>query len=450
MADRDQPRPTDARKAALEALDRVEKGDRIEEAASRAVADLDRRDGSLAREIIYGVTRHRRLLDYRLRGLIDRPWKKVSPELKNPLRIGAYQLLMLDRVPDRAAVHTAVELLGGKAPKWKRGFVNGVLRGLIRNRESLTLPGRKKDLAHHLEVAYSWPQWLAQRWLGELGAKPAESLMEALNRPPGLCLRATGLVADRAALMTRLTQAGYGPRPGRFSPEAVYPGKGSVPELEKIAPGMFAAQSEPAQLVGRLAAPRPGQSVLDLCAGVGGKTTHLAELMAGRGRIVAVDSSRERVEIGRERTKAIDIIEYLEGDGTDPGLLDDQAFDAVLIDAPCTGSGTIPGRPDLKWRLKAEDPDRMAEIQGKLLRAGADRVKPGGVLVYATCSLFPEENERVVEGFLKERPEFEPDPAGEYLGPEAAELVTEEGYLRTRPNKHGLEGFFAARMVRET
>jgi len=444
-----------ARLAALKALGAIGRGQRAEEALHQALAgsDLDRRDRALATELVYGVCRWRGLLDHYLASLSTRPLAKLDPEILDLLRLGGYQLLKLDRVPDRAAVHTTVELAKRRTGQAKAGFVNAVLRALARAEKRPSLPHRDRDLAGHLAAALSHPRWLVERWLRELGEEEAEALLRADNLPPGLCLRINPLVIGRDQAMALLAKAGAEARPGLYSPQAVYAPGLSRAEAEGLLPAKAAApQAEAAQVVGLVVGPRPGERVLDLCAGVGGKTTHLAELMEGRGLITAVDLSPDRVRTGRAAAeqRGLGMVRYLQADATARPIkgLDPEPFQAVLVDAPCTGSGTLGPRPDLRWRLGPPDPARMAALQSRLLLSGAGLTASGGRLVYATCSLFAEENQEVVEAFLAAHPDFSLEDPRPFLAPSLRPLADPRGWLQTRPQSHGLDGFFVARMVR--
>ena len=261
-----------------------------------------------------------------------------------------------------------------------------------------------------------------ERWLEELGEEEAEALLRADNAPPGLCLRIDPAVIGRSPALEILAKAGAEARPGLYSPQAVYAPGGSRAEVEKLLPANAATpQSEAAQTVGFVVAPRPGARVLDLCAGVGGKTTHLTELMEAGGSVVAVDLSPDRVRIGRAAAeqRGLKIVRFHQADAAVRPIkgLGLEPFEAVLVDAPCTGSGTLGSRPDLRWRLGPRDPARMAVLQNRLLLSGAGLVAPGGSLVYATCSLFREENQEVVEAFLAASPNFDLEDPGPFLPP---------------------------------
>ena len=447
-----------ARYLAWQALDRVAQGQRVEQALERTLKGSapEPRERALVWELVYGVCRWQNLLDHHLARFSKKPLTKLSPEVLTLLRIGAYQILKLDRIPDRAAVHATVEAASPKLPKWKTGFINAVLRALVKNRDNLKLPDQEVDPAEYLAVAESHPRWLVKRWLQEYGPEKARALLGADNRRTGLCLRINPLAGRRRDILDRLEEAGLEARPGEFSPQAVEIPKGSTALVEELlgrdGPALFKAQAQAAQTVAFLVDPRPGMRVLDLCAGVGGKTLHLAELSGGRGEITALEISPERAAAGREATarSGLPSIRYVQGDALKIGLDrlgGGRLFEAVLIDAPCSGSGVLASRPDIRWRLRPESPARMSLIQDRLLEAGAALTAPGGALVYATCSLFREENQDRIESFLDRHPEFVLEDPRPFLPPSIRPLVNDGGFLSTNPAVHGLDGFFGARMI---
>ena len=440
------------------ALEQVGRGRRVEQALEETFRGLnpDPREKALAWELAYGVCRWQNLLDHHLARFSNKPINKLSPEVLILLRIGAYQILKLDRIPDRAAVHATVEAASQSLPRWKSGFVNGVLRNLVNHKDRVELPNQESDPAGYLAVAESHPRWLVERWIREFGFLKAQTLLRAHNQRAGLCLRTNPLAGNREDLLARLREAGLEAHPGKYSPQAVMAPGGSAAMLDEIlnSPGrvLFHAQSEAAQTVAFLAAPRPGERILDLCAGVGGKTLHLAELNHDQGRITALEISPERIAVGQKATAeaGLSSIRYRQGDALKigPDRLGGESFETVLIDAPCTGSGVLASRPDIRWRLRPDSPARMAPVQDGLLEAGAGLTAPGGVLVYATCSLFPEENRERVEAFLSRHPEFGLEDPRPLLPDSLKTLVNGDGFLSTDPAEHGLEGFFGARMKR--
>ena len=446
----------DARRAAWQTLDLIHgQGMRIEAALALVLAPgkdpdqpaMDQRDKSLAFELTYGVCRWQGWLDYILDHFTSRPFKMIDRDLQDALRIGAYQILKLDRIPDRAAVAATVEVVKS-IDRRKAGFVNAVLRSVVREGRQAKPPRPGKGLARHLAIAQSHPQWVVKRWLEQFGKEETNALLEANNRTPNLVLR-TESSTQRDKLIEALTQAGLTGLPGRYAPTAVIAHGAGMARIEQAAAGRVWAQSEAGQLVGLAVNPQPGWTVADACSGVGGKTFHLAQLMAGQGRLIALEPDQNRSDTAKARATetGLDWIEFIRGDArTD---LAAESCDAVLVDAPCTGSGVWRTRPDGRWRIRPGDPERMAEIQSELIDAAGRAVKPGGVLVYATCSLFDEENDRVVEQFLNRAKVFELADLTGVLPGRAGELVRPEGLVKTSPARHNLDGFFIARMIKK-
>ena len=369
------------------------------------------------------------------------------------LRLSLYQLLHLDRVPAAAVVDDAVDLARAARRPHAAGFVNAVLRSTLRNRRHLPIPPRpaspndRAAALAYLGVAWSHPEWLAARWLDRYGFVAAEAWVRFDNETPGLCLRANRLRTTRDALAQVLRARAVDTEPTRYAPDGLLVRSGRA--LDDGDDGPFVAQDEASQLVSPTVGARPGECVLDLCAAPGGKTTALAADMADAGVLVACDVRPQRLHLlrraiaraGATRTHVVRV-------GPDDPLPFGQRFDRVLVDAPCSGLGTLRRDPDIRWRRSASDLPGYAEAQQALLARAAATVRAGGRLVYATCSGEPEENEQVVEWFLAThtgfsrldlRPEL-PDP----LTP----LVDRDGALRTLPFAHGLEAFFAAALVR--
>lgn len=443
-----------ARDVALRVLDGWQAGRGRPEALLRealAESGLERRDRALAMEIAYGVVRNLTNLDFVLSHFVKETPKGVSPHIRNVLRAAAYQINYLDRVPARAAVHDAVERVKASRERGAAGFVNAVLRSLIRGMDRISYPDMESEPARNLGLRYSYPEWLAGRWVGRFGAAGAESLMAAGNQPPPVTLRANTLKTDRAGLIARLVGAGTGCTPALYAPDGVtIKGYPRIEELPGYAEGLFAVQDEAAQLVSLLAAPKPGDVILDACAAPGGKTAHMAALAGGKARITASDIGLDKTALLKDNIGRLGLpgVDVLLADVSGP-LPFKGPFDAVLLDAPCSALGVIRRRPEIKYARREADVARLAGLQLKMLSNLAPFVKPGGALVFATCSTEPEEGEGVVGGFIGSHSEFVVDSAREYLPDSAQELVTEEGFMRTYPHRHGTDGFFAARLKRK-
>jgi 16S rRNA (cytosine967-C5)-methyltransferase len=331
------------------------------------------------------------------------------------------------------------------------GFVNGVLRAIAREREPLKTAVPEGSPAEKLAARYAYPVWALERWLGELGHEETEALCRASNQVAPTTLRVNTLKTTPAALAAALGELGISVEPGRFAPEALHL-KGirrDISSLPQYGGGEFQVQDEASQLVARLVEPKPGERVLDACAGMGAKTTHLAQLMENRGEIVAMDNQGWKLSRLMENAGRLQIscLEAVEGD-LRKGDLPGGDFDRVLVDAPCTGLGVLRRNPDIKWRVGPKDPRRLHRLQVELLGQAARLVRPDGILVYATCTLTPEENEGTVKAFLAARGDFRQEEARPSLPPTCSEVMHESGSLKTWPHRHGVDGFFAARLRR--
>jgi 16S rRNA (cytosine967-C5)-methyltransferase len=363
------------------------------------------------------------------------------------LRLGLYQLTLLDRVPPHAAVATSVDLAKGRV-RVASGLVNAVLRRAVRERSTLPLPDPTTDPTEHLAVALSHPRWLVERWQQRFGLD-VRDLLAADNDAAPTVLRARR--GERDALIARLTAAGIGCEPGRFGPDAVRVQAADPHALPGWAEGQFSVQEEASQLVVRLLDPRPRMRVLDVCAAPGGKSAYAAELMRDLGLVVAVDHRRRGVRTLAANAKRLGLraIAPLGLDArTAAAALPHASFDRVLVDAPCSGLGTLRAHPEIRWRRTPADLARQAAQQRRILEAATPLVRPGGVIVYAVCTLSDEENAGVVESWLRAHPELRRERAEDVLSPEARTLVDADGALCTLPHRDGLDGFYAVRARR--
>ena len=440
------------RDAALRALLEIEAGvppARALDAALRGVGDP--RERALATELAYGVTRQRGALDALLAPFCHRGLAGLDPAVSCVLRLGAYQLRHLDRVPAYAAVQTSVDLLRRHGPPAAAGLVNAVLRRLEAAPRGPEAPPPGDDL-EALAVASSHPAWLVRRWAARLGRAETEALLASNNRRPGVCLRPNALRTDAAGLLAELAGSGIRGRPGRWLPEAVILERGGAPgDLPALRQGRCTVQGEASMLVAHVAAPRPGDLCLDVAAAPGGKATHLAEWMGDRGTVVANDIDGRRAQLCVEAAARLGL-RAVQPHSADARRLP-EAFggrcDVVVADVPCTGLGTLASRPDLRWRKQEADIATVAALQAEILGAAAACVKPGGILVYSTCTTEPEENELVVADLLGSHPEFQPlDLRGRIPAALADSPSAQAGLLRLWPHVHGTDGFFIAGLRR--
>ena len=440
--------PSPAREVAARVLERVEADASFADIAletALAAHRLEARDAALATELTFGTLRWQRYLDWILAPHSRRRLESLDPRVRVILRMTAYQIAFLERVPAFAAVNDAVTL----APRTPgvSAFVNAVLRSFSRRGAREREPAPPRDPGEALATRCSFPTWLVERWVARYGREEAEALMRALNERPPLTLRTNTLRITRDALARRLaTEEGLAGRPTRLAPEGLVVGPGGAPgEWRAFADGSFAVQDEASMLIARLLAPEPGSTVADVCAAPGTKTTHIAELMDNRGRILAFD--REPARLARVAEAAarlgITIIDAREGQVEALAPEFRTACDGVLVDAPCSNLGVLRRNPEVKWRRQPAELTQASRRQSGILAAAATMVRPGGRLVYATCSLEPEENEEVVRAFLAANPDFASDPPAEFPLPLEA-----GGWLRCLPHRDGTDGFTAVRFRR--
>ena len=441
-----------ARTAAFAALREVNAGRTDLPAALAAVRPTlqDERDRALATDLVTGALRWQRQLDYLIEHFAGRPLAKLDADVLQILRLGAYQLLHLDRVPAAAAVNDAVAMTRRARKSSAAGLVNAVLRAISRNAHRLPLPARppEGDPLPYLEVSLSHPGWVASRWLTRYGFDAAEAWETFNNAAAPLTIRVNRLKTDADALTRTLAGHGVTVEPARYAPDGLIVRSGNPLRTPLAGSGVFFLQDEASQLVALLGAPQPGMKVLDTCASPGGKTTAMAAMAQDRADIVATDVRPGRLELLRETVDASGArnVRIQQAD-LEQALPFAREFDIVFVDAPCSGLGTVRRDPDIRWRRTEADLAPLADAQVKMLHNAAGVVRAGGRLIYSTCSSEPEENDRVVARFLTENTKFvqidlnaERPAYFDALAP----VLDEGGVLRTLPHRHGLEAFFGA------
>ena len=419
------------------ALDRVLRTTKLNSADRRLVTDL-----------VYGTVRRSRSLD----ALIDQLGKKKAhqqpPDLRTILHIGLYQLRYQERIPPSAAVNTTVELAKENGFKGLAGVVNGLLRQYERlatsSGEPLQLP---VEPVERLGVLHSFPDWIIQIWLEQLGVEETEQLCEWFNQSPTIDLRVNTLRVSIEDVETAMQSAGVDVRRVPQLPQAlrVVGGTGAIQQLPGFSEGWWTIQDSSAQLVSHLLNPQRGDVVIDACAAPGGKTTHIAELMADEGKIWACDAKASRLKKLKENAQRLQLksIQICTGDSRNFSQFTNSA-DSVLLDAPCSGLGTLHRRPDIRWRITPETVHELSILQGELLEQAATWVKPGGVLVYATCTLHPQENEGVIQPFLERNPHWQIEPPVPHSPLSAFSMP--QGWIKVLPHQHQMDGFFMVRL----
>jgi 16S rRNA (cytosine967-C5)-methyltransferase len=414
---------------------------------------LGRADAALATELVYGTLQRLNTLDYWLNLFVAKGIGKLEPWVRNLLRLSLYQLKYLNRIPAHAAVNEAVQLAKRKGHRGISGMVNAVLRSVIREPGKLELP-QAATPELRISLQHSHPEWLVSRWIRQYGESVAEEICAANNVPPQASVRVNALRADRDALLAEMQAEGLAARPSRLTRSGiVIENGGNLAATRWFAEGKFSIQDESSMLVAAVADPQPGMQVLDCCAAPGGKTAHLAELMKDRGQVWANDLHSHKEQLIRQTASRLGLnsIRTVVGDAAElDKRFPEASMDRILLDAPCTGFGVIRRKPDLKWRRQPEDIASVSSLQFDLLCSIQRLLKPGGVLVYSTCTIDREENEQVVRKFVEHHPDFELDrrflQETEWTaGLPAGELP---GTLSILPHHFHSDGFFIARLIK--
>ena len=408
-------------------------------------AELNGPDKALLYEIVHGVTRWEGRLDWILNGFYKGQFSKAIPNLKNGLRVALYQILFLDRIPDHAAVNEAVEFVKKLQGQKPADLTNAILRNIIRNKNSIRYPDPNEDIIGYLSAYYSHPAWMVKRYLERFGREDTEKLLNANNEKPYLTLRINAIKTNPQEFKNLLQQVNLKYKPGKFLPEFVQlQNLTNITAWDYYVKGYFNIQDESAGLAVRLLDVAPGMNVLDMCAAPGGKTAYLGSLMNNQGSITALDRYEGRLKLVRKNNERLGLtcVTTIESDALE---FESKPFDRVLADVPCSGSGTLSKKPDIKWKKDIFDLRKMSEIQLKLIDKASTFVKAGGVLVYSTCSIEPEENIEVVKKFLETHPNFKLESA---KGKVEDTLVDENGCIQTLPQKHQMDGAFAAKLIR--
>ncbi|WP_090115421.1 MULTISPECIES: 16S rRNA (cytosine(967)-C(5))-methyltransferase RsmB [unclassified Cohnella] len=452
-------KPQTAREVALRVLLRVEEQGAFSGLELNRVltdAGLSRPDAALATELVYGTIQRRFTIDHVLAARVKGWPNKVEPWVRCLLRLSYYQLRWLDRVPAHAVTDEAVRIAKKRGHGGIAGLVNGTLRALLREGVAPPLPA-ELPAAERLSLVHSYPLWLAERWVAAYGEAGAEALMAAGNEPPHMSVRANRLRGTRDALLAELTGAGVYAEPSKLSPDGIVAARaGSLAQTPWYASGRLSVQDESSMLVAAVCDPRPGMNVLDCCAAPGGKAAHMAERMAGQGRVTANDVHPHKEALIREQADRLGLPNVVTTVSDALSLserLVPGSMDVVLLDAPCSGLGVIRRKPEIKWNKSADDIASLASLQRRLLASASRMVKPGGRLVYSTCTIAPEENEEAVRDFLNAHPDFRLDPAWpeETLAPLRDAGVVDDGFAgmaQLLPQHFGSDGFFIARLAR--
>ncbi len=441
------PQAIAARQLAFQVLKQIQRGAFADVALDRTLnqVNLPERDRKLATELVYGAIRRQRTLDAIIDQLAKKPANQQPPALRLILHLGLYQLRYLDQIPASAAINTTVELAKQNDLAGLSGFVNGLLRRYDRQPDK-ALP-QSPHGATNIGIQYSFPDWIVQVYLDQFGLAETEKLCNWLNQPPSIDLRINTLKTSIAALETKFQQANIAVKRLPHLPQALRltSHAGAIQNLPGFAAGEWVVQDSSAQLVGYLLDPHPGETIVDACAAPGGKTLHIAELMQDQGTVWAIDRTASRLKKIQQNVDRLGLhcIQVKTADSRHIPELVNQC-DRVLVDAPCSGLGTLNRHADARWRQTPESVAKLAQLQREILQQAATWVKSGGILVYATCTIHPQENESIVEHFLRQNPRWTIErPASESA---IAHFITETGWIKVLPHQHQMDGFFMVRL----
>ena len=437
------------RAAAVEILMAIESQKRPADsviAEMAANSPFSRLDMRFLRQLVNGTVKMKRRLDHDIRFFLSKPSATLAPNLSNILRLGFYQLFFTDRIPAPAAVSEAVDLARHFCDNSRARLVNAVMRNALRHPERIQFIDKNIDPVNHLANKFSYPNWFVSYGLEEFKFEKTAELLEIMNRPPTMSFRVNYLNATPKEVEDILKGESMAFTPGRYLKEFYHLEEGAIPPGHNlITEGKIYIQDESAGMAVRLLNPRAETSVLDMAAAPGGKALYAASRMRNRGMITALDKSRPRLEMMLENIKrqGVTIINTVHADNLE---FKGKTFDRVIIDVPCSGWGNAGKHSDLRWLKNRQDVDRLFKIQSMMIDRAAKLVRPGGILVYSTCTVIRKENDQVIEEFLIRRKDFELESAGQYFDDE---VVSERGFLKTYPNIDKLSGSFAARIKKK-
>ncbi|MGI6092794.1 MAG: 16S rRNA (cytosine(967)-C(5))-methyltransferase RsmB [Veillonellaceae bacterium] len=408
------------------------------------LTDQDRR---FVTELVYGTIKAGKTLDYIVSHYINRPMKKVPQIIQDILRMGVYQIFFLSKVPVSAACNQAVELTKKYGHSGTVKFVNAVLRSAGRNPDKVAYPDVNTNPVQYLSLKYMHPEWIISRWIKRFGLEATESLCQINNVTPPLSIRTNTLKITRSALINVLEEEGVVCEPSKLTPEGIichqYPSLGTLRPLQQ---GFFQVQDESSMLVAHILNPQPGEYIIDACGAPGGKSTHIAALMENKGTVISTDIYDHKLALTRENAErlGIKIIETLAIDATKLSSHYSLKADKVLVDAPCSGLGVLRRKPDSRWRKTESMINDLPKLQKAILNSAADCVKPGGTLVYSTCTIEPEENQNVVHAFLSSRTDFKLDDISDCIPGKSLSSKM----IQLLPHVDHVDGFFIARMIK--
>lgn len=413
--------------------------------------ELNNKDESLVREIVYGVLENELYIDYIIAKASNIKLRKIHNKILIILKIGVYQLLFMDRIPDSAAVNESVNLAKKHGHKGSIGFVNGILRNISKNKEKF-LEINIKDKVDYISIKYSHPKWMVKRWIKEYGADFTEELCKKNNEYPELNIRVNTLKTNKDDLKRKLSNKGFIVRDAKYANDSlIIENPIRITDLDEFKSGLFIIQDESSALVGQIMNPLPGSNVIDLCSAPGGKATHLAQIMNNKGEIIALDIYEHKIKLIEHNAKrlGIDIIKTKLGDAQklDGNLIN--TADYLLVDAPCSGLGLLQRKPEIKRNRNENDIKNLMDIQYIILNNAKEYIKVGGILVYSTCTIEKDENINTINRFLQENNNFKLVNIEENISNKDKINTLEYGYIQLFPHIHNTDGFFIAKMIKE-
>ncbi|MCX7748113.1 MAG: 16S rRNA (cytosine(967)-C(5))-methyltransferase RsmB [Clostridia bacterium] len=408
-------------------------------------------DKAFVTDMVYGTLKWRLSIDWVIGHFSSVKIKKISPWILNILRMGVYQLLYMEKVPESAAVNESVNLAKRYGHTASSRFVNAVLRSIIKKKDEIHYPDSQKDLEAYLSVKYSHPEWMVKNWVGRFGREFTEKLLQSNNEIPDFSVRVNRIKVTKEELVEKFKEKDIPTENGKYLEEALVIKKPmAITKTDAFILGDFQIQDESSMLVARALDPQKDELVMDVCSAPGGKATHIAELMDNKGTVIARDIHPHKIELIKEAARRLGLqiirAEVFDAQSVDPDYI--KKADRVLVDAPCTGLGIIRRKPDIKWARDIEDKKEITKLQLKILSSASEYVKPGGVLVYSTCTIESEENEEIVEAFLKTKGEFELCDMEDVLPIPLKKNNQPRGMVQLYPHIDGMDGFFIAKMKR--
>lgn len=411
----------------------------------------NKQEENLVREIVYGVLENEIYIDHILGKASKIKVKKIHPKILTILRMGIYQLIFMDRIPSSAAVNESVNLAKKHGHKGTIGFVNGVLRNIDRNKdEFMKIKGKNK--AEYISIRYSHPTWMVERWINEFGEKFTEALCKENNSRPNLNIRVNNLRTNKDDLKKSLEEKAFLVREGNYAKDSlIIENPIRITDLKEFKLGHFFIQDESSILVGQIMDPKPGSVVLDVCSAPGGKSTHIAEIMGNKGKVLSGDIHESKLSLIKANSSrlGINIIEtkVLDARVKDEDLIN--MADYLLVDAPCSGFGLMRRKPEIKWNRKEKDIKELIKIQYEILNNVKDYLKTGGTLIYSTCTIENDENINMVNRFLDENLNFKLVNIDDKIENKDEIDTLNSGYIQLYPHVHGTDGFFVAKMIKE-